>query len=116
MSEETSDAFVLFGATGDLAYKKIFPALHAAFKRKHPPFVVVGVSRGGSTCAGSGGDVAFWRAAARARPDAEWGVQPCQPCPLRRGVAPGPVELRGRGWCTRRAGRSAVAGGSHDIE
>jgi len=24
-----SDALVFFGATGDLAYKKIFPALHA---------------------------------------------------------------------------------------
>src|SRR5690348_4847051 len=29
MTSPRSDAFVLFGATGDLAYKKIFPALHA---------------------------------------------------------------------------------------
>ena len=28
-----SDAFVFFGATGDLAYKKIFPALQAMLKR-----------------------------------------------------------------------------------
>jgi glucose-6-phosphate 1-dehydrogenase len=28
-----SDALVLFGATGDLAYKKIFPALYAMAKR-----------------------------------------------------------------------------------
>ena len=26
---ERSDAIVFFGATGDLAYKQIFPALHA---------------------------------------------------------------------------------------
>ena len=29
MSEMHSDALVFFGATGDLAYKKIFPALQA---------------------------------------------------------------------------------------
>ena len=29
MSELQSDALVFFGATGDLAYKKIFPALQA---------------------------------------------------------------------------------------
>src|SRR5918999_1714425 len=28
-----SDAFVFFGATGDLAYKKIFPALQALIRR-----------------------------------------------------------------------------------
>ncbi len=49
MAEPMSDAFVLFGATGDLAFKKIFPALHAMLKRGHPPFLVVGVSRGGSS-------------------------------------------------------------------
>jgi glucose-6-phosphate 1-dehydrogenase len=43
-----SDALVLFGATGDLAYKKIFPALHAMLRRGHAPFAIVGVSRGGS--------------------------------------------------------------------
>jgi glucose-6-phosphate 1-dehydrogenase len=44
-----SDAFVLFGATGDLAYKKIFPALHSMIKRGSPGFPIVGVSRGGSS-------------------------------------------------------------------
>jgi hypothetical protein len=29
MNEPSSDALVFFGATGDLAYKKIFPALQA---------------------------------------------------------------------------------------
>src|SRR6187402_2752549 len=50
MSDEVqSDAFVLFGATGDLAYKKIFPALHSMIKRGHSPGLIVGVSRGGSS-------------------------------------------------------------------
>ena len=29
MTEPPSDALVLFGATGDLAFKQIFPALYA---------------------------------------------------------------------------------------
>ncbi|HEY2408504.1 MAG TPA: glucose-6-phosphate dehydrogenase [Polyangiaceae bacterium] len=49
MSDTVSDAFVLFGATGDLAYKKIFPAIHWMLKRGHPAFPIVGVSRGGSS-------------------------------------------------------------------
>jgi hypothetical protein len=35
MSDGHSDALVFFGATGDLAYKKIFPALQAMVKRGH---------------------------------------------------------------------------------
>ena len=35
MSEPHSDALVFFGATGDLAYKKIFPSLQAMLKRGH---------------------------------------------------------------------------------
>ncbi|HTA93046.1 MAG TPA: glucose-6-phosphate dehydrogenase [Polyangiaceae bacterium] len=49
MSEVNSDAFVLFGATGDLAYKKIFPALHSMIKRGHKTGMILGVSRGGSS-------------------------------------------------------------------
>ena len=43
MSATQSDAFVFFGATGDLAYKQIFPALQAMVRRGHlaVPFVVV---------------------------------------------------------------------------
>jgi glucose-6-phosphate 1-dehydrogenase len=33
MSDNESDALVFFGATGDLAYKKIFPSLQAMIKR-----------------------------------------------------------------------------------
>ena len=40
-----SDALVFFGITGDLAYKKIFPALHAMIKRKHLDVPIIGVAR-----------------------------------------------------------------------
>lgn len=40
-----SDALVFFGATGDLAYKKIFPALHAMAQRRKLNFPVIGVGR-----------------------------------------------------------------------
>jgi glucose-6-phosphate 1-dehydrogenase len=39
-----SDALVFFGATGDLAYKKIFPALYAMTKRGHLGIPVIGVA------------------------------------------------------------------------
>ena len=45
MTEAHSDALVLFGATGDLAYKKIFPSLQAMVKRGHLDVPVVGVGR-----------------------------------------------------------------------
>jgi glucose-6-phosphate 1-dehydrogenase len=47
MSDSNSDALVFFGAKGDLAYKKIFPALQAMIKRGHLDVPVVGVARGG---------------------------------------------------------------------
>src|SRR5947209_12331435 len=47
MSNGHSDAFVFFGATGDLAYKKIFPALHAMVKRGHLNLPVIGVAKAG---------------------------------------------------------------------
>src|SRR5918995_6178475 len=40
-----SDALVFFGASGDLAYKKIFPALQAMARRGRLDFPVVGVGR-----------------------------------------------------------------------
>jgi glucose-6-phosphate 1-dehydrogenase len=45
MSLQHSDAFVFFGATGDLAYKKIFPSLQAMVKRGHLNVPVIGVAR-----------------------------------------------------------------------
>jgi glucose-6-phosphate 1-dehydrogenase len=47
MSESHSDALVFFGATGDLAYKKIFPALQAMVKRGHLNVPVIGVAKSG---------------------------------------------------------------------
>ena len=42
-----SDALVFFGATGDLAYKKIFPALQALVKRGALNLPIVGVAKAG---------------------------------------------------------------------
>ncbi|PWU10906.1 MAG: glucose-6-phosphate dehydrogenase [Verrucomicrobia bacterium] len=44
-----SDTLVFFGATGDLAYKKIFPALQAMVKRGTLNVPVIGVARQGWT-------------------------------------------------------------------
>jgi glucose-6-phosphate 1-dehydrogenase len=51
MSDSHSDALVFFGATGDLAYKKIFPALQAMVKRGHLSVPVVGVAKSDWTLA-----------------------------------------------------------------
>jgi len=47
MSGQQADAFVFFGATGDLAYKKIFPALHRLTRGGRLDVPVIGVARGG---------------------------------------------------------------------
>ena len=43
MTDSHSDTLVFFGATGDLAYKKIFPALQAMVQRGHLQAPVIGV-------------------------------------------------------------------------
>ena len=43
--DDSSDALVLFGVTGDLAYKKLFPALQAIMKRGHLNVPIIGVAR-----------------------------------------------------------------------
>jgi glucose-6-phosphate 1-dehydrogenase len=48
MAEAQSDALVLFGATGNLAYKKIIPALHAMERRGELTIPVIGVGRSGT--------------------------------------------------------------------
>jgi glucose-6-phosphate 1-dehydrogenase len=45
MNAMHSDALVFFGATGDLAYKKIFPALQAMIQRGHLDIPIIGVAR-----------------------------------------------------------------------
>src|ERR1700722_17367487 len=49
MVKTESDAFVFFGATGDLAYKKIFPALYAMVHRGELNFPIIGMARAGWT-------------------------------------------------------------------
>lgn len=45
MSKERSDALVFFGATGDLVFKKIFPALHHLERQGALDAPVIGVAR-----------------------------------------------------------------------
>jgi glucose-6-phosphate 1-dehydrogenase len=45
MAAARSDALVFFGATGDLAYKKIFPALQALIKRGRLTVPIIGVAK-----------------------------------------------------------------------
>src|SRR5580658_937350 len=47
MDDSHSDALVFFGATGDLAYKQIFPALQALVKRHNLDIPIVGVAKAG---------------------------------------------------------------------
>ena len=44
-----ADALVFFGATGDLAYKKIFPSLQAMLKRGNLDVPIIGVAKAGWT-------------------------------------------------------------------
>src|SRR5829696_7434553 len=45
MAQPQSDALVVFGVTGDLAYKQIFPALQAMVRHGHLSAPVLGVAR-----------------------------------------------------------------------
>ena len=69
MSESQSDALVFFGATGDLAYKKIFPALQAMLKHGHLNVPVIGVAK-------SGWNLDQFRARARDSVETHGGLDP----------------------------------------
>jgi glucose-6-phosphate 1-dehydrogenase len=69
MSVAHSDALVFFGATGDLAYKKIFPALQAMVKRGTLNAPVIGVAR-------SAPDLAALKARAQASIETHGGIDP----------------------------------------
>jgi glucose-6-phosphate 1-dehydrogenase len=69
MNEPHSDALVFFGATGDLAFKKIFPALQAMAKRGKLSVPVIGVAR-------SAENLNELRARARASLEEHGGVDP----------------------------------------
>src|SRR4051812_2819955 len=47
MAQPLSDALVVFGVTGDLAYKQIFPALHAMVRHGSVSVPILGVARSG---------------------------------------------------------------------
>jgi glucose-6-phosphate 1-dehydrogenase len=49
MNRNHSDALVFFGATGDLAYKKVFPAIQTLVQHNHLDVPVVGVAKAGWT-------------------------------------------------------------------
>ncbi|QJW99098.1 glucose-6-phosphate dehydrogenase [Frigoriglobus tundricola] len=69
MSEPQADALVFFGATGDLAYKKIFPALQAMARRGRLSVPVVGVAK-------AGWNLEQFRARAKASVEAHGGLDP----------------------------------------
>jgi glucose-6-phosphate 1-dehydrogenase len=69
MSEPQADALAFFGATGDLAFKKIFPALQAMARRGHLAVPVVGVAKAGWT-------LDQFRARAKASVEAHGGRDP----------------------------------------
>jgi glucose-6-phosphate 1-dehydrogenase len=69
MSDTHPDALVFFGAAGDLAHKKIFPALQAMAKRGRLGVPVVGVAK-------SGWDLDWFRARARDSVEAHGGLDP----------------------------------------
>jgi len=49
MQPMPADALVFYGATGDLAYKKIFPALHGMARHGHLTMPVIAVAKSGWT-------------------------------------------------------------------
>ena len=69
MNEQRSDALVFFGATGDLASKKVFPALQAMAKRGNLSVPVIGVAR-------SAKNIDEFRSGARASLEKHGGVDP----------------------------------------
>ena len=48
MERRDVDALVLFGATGDLCYRKIYPALYQLVRRQLLNIPVIGVARQGT--------------------------------------------------------------------
>ena len=91
---QRSDALVFFGATGDLAHKKIFPALQAMGRRGRLDVPVIGVAK-------AGWGLEQLRARARESVEQHGGLDPTafetarRPAALRRRRLPRPRDLRG---------------------
>jgi glucose-6-phosphate 1-dehydrogenase len=66
IDSQRSDALVFFGATGDLAYKEVFPALYGLVQRNRLDVPIIGVAR-------SGWDLARLRQRARESLEAQGG-------------------------------------------
>ena len=105
MADTHSDALVFFGATGDLAYKKIFPSLQAMAKRGNLNVPVIGVAKAGWT-------LDQLRARAQDSVEKHGGLdraafaQAVRTAPLRRRRLQGPGDLRGGSTRARR--RSSI--------
>ena len=69
MDQVASDALVFFGATGDLAYKQIFPSLQRLAKRGKLDMCVIGVAK-------SGWDLTQFKIHARSSLEAHGGIDP----------------------------------------
>ncbi len=69
MPNPQSDAFVFFGATGDLAFRQIFPALQAMIRRGRFDMPIIGVGR-------SAANVQALRARAQRSVEAHGGLDP----------------------------------------
>ena len=67
--QQRSDALVFFGATGDLAHKEVFPALHGLVEQRRFDIPVIGVAK-------SGWDLERLRARARDSLEQHGGVNP----------------------------------------
>ena len=94
MDDIHSDALVFFGAPGDLAYKKIFPALHAMVKHGHLNVPVVGVAK-------SDWNLDNLRARAKDSIERHGGIDPrCGDCRFTSGIGVEPhfLLLAGRNY------------------
>jgi hypothetical protein len=88
MSDSHSDALIFFGATGDLAHKKIFPSLQAMLKRGHLEVPVIRVAK-------SGWNLDQFRARARDSLEKHGGLLHCH--------SAGVVEQLGKSGCAEGA-------------
>ena len=103
IDSQRSDALVFFGATGDLAYKEVFPALHGLVQRNRLDVPIIGVAR-------SGWDLADLRRRARDSVEHDLGkgkvdeeaFAGCRCCATSTATTPtpGPSSGSARPWAT----------------
>ncbi len=105
MAALPSDAIVFFGATGDLAYKQIFPSLLGLVRDEGLNVPIIGVAKAGWTL-----DQLKARAADSLRQHGTYGPSGAattdRPAALRRWRLQRPIDVRGT---PKAAGRRATA-------